>query len=133
MHGKPETDITRPCLCRRLGPRWLAGVGLLLVECQCSSKPPSIELTQVPETGPGDAARMQKIAGRALGAKPGQRIVLYAKSGTWWLQPLFNKPFTPIGRDSTWTNATHTGTEYAALLVESKYIPRPTTDALPAP
>ena len=124
--GKPEEDFIRRC-------RWVVGLCLLLAECRCSSKPPLIEFTQVPEAGPGDAARMQKIAGRALGAKPGQRIVLYAKSGIWWLQPLFNRPFTPIGHGSTWTNTTHTGTEYAALLVESKYIPRQTIDVLPAP
>lgn len=75
---------------------------------------------------------MEMIAGRALGVKPGQRIVLYAKSGIWWVQPLFNKPFTAIRQDSTWSSATHIGTEYAALLVDSKYIPLQTTDSLPA-
>lgn len=75
---------------------------------------------------------MEMIAGRAIGAKPGQRIVLYAKSGIWWVQPLFNKPFTAIRQDSTWSSATHIGTQYAALLVGSKYLPLQTTDILPA-
>ncbi len=74
---------------------------------------------------------MEKISGRVTGAHPGQRIVLFARSGTWWVQPFSNKPFTPIGKDSVWGTSTHMGTEYAALLVEAGYIPPRTTDSLP--
>ncbi len=68
-----------------------------------------------------------------MGARPGQQIVLYARSGTWWVQPLIEQPFTKIQENSKWTNATHLGTEYAALLVEPGYRPPPTTDVLPRP
>lgn len=129
---KFEGDIFRRIPPRLRRFRWLAAVGVFLLETCCTSPAPSIEFTVVPEAGPGGAARMEKIAGRAIGAKRGQSIVLYARSGTWWLQPVFNRPFTPIGKDSTWTSLTHVGTEYAALLVDSKYIPLPTTDVLPS-
>lgn len=63
--------------------------------------------------------------GRVIGARPGQQIVLYAKSGTWWVQPVVGEPFTEMRPDATWTNSTHLGTQYAALLVEPGF--RPTT------
>lgn len=93
--------------------------------------PPRIEFTQVPEAAPGGAARMEEIAGRVVGAKPGQQIVLFARGGTWWLQPFASKPFTAIQQDSTWTGSTHMGTEYAALLVEPGYVPPSVADVLP--
>ncbi|HEY1756982.1 MAG TPA: glycoside hydrolase family 16 protein [Bryobacteraceae bacterium] len=98
----------------------------------CHRTPPSIEFTVVPEAAAGGAARTEKIAGRVIGSRgKGQRIVLFARSGTWWVQPASNKPFTPVQQDSTWTNSTHMGTEYAALLVEPGYVAPKTTDVLP--
>ena len=67
------------------------------------------------------------------GAAPGQRIVLYARSGHWWVQPLTVQPFTTVQPDGTWENTTHLGTEYAALLVDSAFRPPDTTEALPKP
>jgi hypothetical protein len=108
-------------------------VCLVLGGCRSaqSSTSPSIEFTEVPEAGPGGAARMETIAGRVIGGRAGQHIVLFAKSGTWWVQPLANKPFTPIQKNFTWKNSTHLGTEYAALLVEPGYSAPKTTDILP--
>jgi hypothetical protein len=74
---------------------------------------------------------MERIAGRVKHARAGQRIVLFARSGTWWAQPFSNRPFTPIEKDLTWSNSTHIGTEYAALLVAPGYLPPKTTDVLP--
>jgi len=65
------------------------------------------------------------------GARPGQQIVLYAKTGMWWIQPLFNSPFTTIQPTSSWVNSTHLGSEYAALLVEPGYRPKAMLNALP--
>jgi len=67
-----------------------------------------------------------------IGGHAGQRIVLYAKSGIWWVQPTVDQPFTTIQSNSTWTNSTHPGTEYAALLVGPGYRPPPTTEVLPS-
>jgi hypothetical protein len=65
------------------------------------------------------------------GASSAQKIVLYAKNGTWWVQPLSTEAFTRLSENSTWTNSTHVGTEYAALLVEPGYHPATTMSVLP--
>jgi hypothetical protein len=65
------------------------------------------------------------------GARPEQQIVLYAWSAKWWVQPFANQPFTKIQPDSRWTNSTHLGSEYAAVLVEPGYHPPATMDVLP--
>ena len=96
-----------------------------------NSHGPSIEFTKVPVAHEGGPDRLDTIEGRVVGARSGQQIVLYARSGTWWVQPLGNHPFTKIGPDSKWSNTTHFGTEYAALLVEPGYRPPATTDSLP--
>ena len=91
-----------------------------LAGCRASdaSRPPSIEFTTVPDAAEGGSDRVAPIAGRVTGARPGQRLVLFARSGVWWVQPLVAEPFTPIEPDSTWRSKTHLGLEYAALLVE---------------
>lgn len=92
---------------------------------------PSIEFTKVPQADEGGPGQVERIEGRVTGANSGQQIVLFAKSGIWWVQPLVDEPFTKIQPDSTWKNTTHLGTEYAALLVKPGYRPPPTIDALP--
>jgi hypothetical protein len=105
---------------------------VLSVACQMSgSRPPSIEFVSVPEAGPGGSDRVAPISGRVTGARRDQQIVLFAKSGVWWIQPLTIRPFTTIEADSTWKNNTHLGTEYAALLVDPGYRPPATIDVLP--
>ncbi len=102
----------------------------------CGSRPatsgPSIEFTTVPPAQEGGPEKLVIIAGRVVGARPGQQIVLFARSGAWWVQPLETQPFTTIQSDSNWTNSTHLGTEYAALLVEPGYRPPARIDALPS-
>jgi hypothetical protein len=105
--------------------------GLLLSGCG-SPRPTTIQFTQVPEAGPGGEAKTVKIAGRVTDAKAGQRIVLYAHDGTWYVQPFGSRPFTEIQSDHSWSSVTHVGTEYAALLVERDYAPPRVADALPA-
>jgi hypothetical protein len=65
------------------------------------------------------------------GGRPAQRIVLYARSRRWWVQPLPNNPLTRVQASGKWTNAMHLGAEYAALLVEAGFRPPLTYDALP--
>jgi hypothetical protein len=92
---------------------------------------PSIELTKVPPADKGGPDVVDIIEGRVTGARPGQQIVLFSKSGVWWVQPDTNKPFTQIQPDSTWKNSTYLGTEYAAALVEPGYRPPLTSETLP--
>ena len=109
--------------------------GVVLAGCRYGqSEPgPSIQFTRIPQQDPGGKEKNDIIEGVVKSAKPGQRIVLYARSGKWWVQPLRTNPFTKIQADGKWTNATHLGTEYAALLADSGYRPQLTYDVLPSP
>ena len=79
----------------------------------------------------GGREKVDTISGRVTGARSGQQIVVYARSGPWWVQPWPTAPFIPIQSDSSWSTQTHMGFEYAALLVEPGYQPSPTMDVLP--
>ncbi len=70
--------------------------------------------------------------GRATGARPGQRIVLYAKTdGRWGSCPQSGQPFTKIEADGRWKASVHLGLQYAALLVDQTYDPPEQTESLP--
>src|SRR5271170_3467180 len=72
------------------------------------------------------------IEGRATGAQPGQRIVLYAKTdGRWGVCRQSGQPFTTIKADGRWKASVHLGTQYAALLVDSTYNPPEQTESSP--
>jgi hypothetical protein len=92
---------------------------------------PSIEFSKVPPAAQGGRERVDTISGRVHGARSGQKIVIYARSGPWWVQPWPDRPFINIQSDSTWSTETHLGFEYAALLVEPDFHPAPTLDVLP--
>ena len=91
-----------------------------------------MEITQVPPKAEGGSERLVPIAGRTRGAPRGSRVVLYARSTLWWVQPFGNEPFTEIAGDGTWKTETHLGSDYAALLVTPDYKPAPTAQELPA-
>jgi hypothetical protein len=98
---------------------------------ESSRDEPSVQFTTIPPAAVGGSERLAPIGGRATGIRPGQRIVIYTKSGVWWVQPLTSEPFTIVGPDGTWENTIHLGVEYAALLVDDGYRPANTRDALP--
>jgi signal transduction histidine kinase len=107
---------------------WLSG---------CAPQPvnngPTITFTTIPRADQGGPIKIATIEGRVTNAGPGQRIVLYARSGAWYVQPYADQPFTKIESESTWTSPTHLGTDYAALLVNPEYQPPVRIEALPAP
>jgi hypothetical protein len=110
-----------------------AAVCMSLTGCYLMSTGNSaIEFTVVPVAAVGGSYRVAPIAGRVHGARPDQRIVLYAKSGSvWWVQPLAAQPFTTIAANSTWNNTIHLGLGYAALLVDQGFRPPATMESLP--
>ena len=89
--GRPAqpSDVTSvfPMMLRS---RQLLSAAAIAVSVACGSGPrreavqPVIQFTTVPEAGSGGSERMVRVAGRVTGAAPGQRIVLFAKSGVWW-------------------------------------------------
>jgi hypothetical protein len=105
---------------------------LFLALVACSKKAPTIEIEQIPIAIAGGPSRMDTISGRVRGNRRGQRLVLFARAGVWWIQPYAAQPFTTIGADGRWSTSTHLGTEYAALLVDPNYQPNDIENALPA-
>lgn len=114
---------------------FVLALAVLLGACQRQQAPsgPAIQFTKIPPAAQGGRERVDTITGRVAGAHPGQQIVIYARSGPWWVQPWPDKPFIPIQADSTWGTSTHLGFEYAAMLVEPGYHPPPTMDTAPTP
>jgi hypothetical protein len=116
------------------GQLFLVLVSVFLVGCHSnnlSPRKPVIEVTRVPVANSGGPEQLDYIEGRVTDTGPNQQIVLYARSGVWWIQPFKDRPFTKIQADSTWKNSTHLGTEYAALLVEPGYRPESKMAILP--
>ena len=110
------------------GVVWLS---VLLASGCASSTQPSIKITTIPPAEKGGGQELDTISGHVTGASSGQQVVLYARSGAWYVQPFVETPVTPIGADGTWSSSTHLGTEYAALLVQPNYVPPPLTLTLP--
>jgi len=124
---RTSSDFTWKCAALVLLCSLLCGCGLLKGKTE-----PSIEFTKVPAAGVGGSQKVDVIAGRATGVRPGQRVVLYTRSAElWWVQPFTSRPFTRIEDNSRWKSETHLGTEYAALLVEPGYVPSDTVESLP--
>jgi len=92
----------------------------------------AIQFTSVPYAGEDNPEKLNTISGRVVGGKPGQRIIIYARGQTaWWVQPFADNPFTDVSPSGKWTNSTHPGSEYAALLVNPDFRPPLTTPTLP--
>jgi signal transduction histidine kinase len=111
----------------------ILGFGLALHGCQSqkNTNVPSIVFTKIPPAAEGGAEKFAAIAGRVSGARAGQRVVVYARSGVWWVQPFTEQPFTPIQANSEWSTLTHLGDKYAALLVEPTFRPPLRIEVLP--
>jgi hypothetical protein len=92
---------------------------------------PYIEFISVPLADEGGPEKLDVIEGRVVGTRPELQVVLYARSGVWYVQPYADEPHTQIRPDSKWRSTTHLGTEYAALLVEPDYKPPPSIEVLP--
>lgn len=95
-------------------------------------QPPQIRFTALPPSGQGPDSR-GNIAGTIGGvdAPEQYRIVIYALTDRWYVQPLADHPLSPIGHDGSWSTWTHLGTRYGAILVDSTYQAASTLMALP--
>src|ERR1700688_4413498 len=111
--------------------------------CDSASKfsAPTIAFSKVPATDQGSPFRTDTferdyktdiMEGRVTGARPGQRMVLYAKTdGRWGVCRQPGTPFTNIETDGRWKASVHLGIQYAALLVDPTYSPPEQTESLP--
>ncbi len=77
--------------------------------------PPEVSIT---------SATQSSVAGTAENVHIGlHRIVLYAKTDRWYVQPLTTDPYTLIDSDGTWSNSTNSWNRLAAVLVEEDFVP----------
>lgn len=128
----PAASATTPLKARLL---LLGALSVVVIGCRAhtnDSVEPRISFTQVPQWSQGDENLQDVMEGRVSGSRPGQRLVIYSKSGgLWWVQPLSTSPFTTILPDHVWRSEVHLGTDYAVLLVDSSYDPAPVLAQLP--
>jgi hypothetical protein len=115
----------------------------VLTGCHSSSKisAPTLAFSKVPAADQESPYRTDIsesdyktdiIEGRVTGARPGQRIVLYANTdGRWGLCRQSGQPFTNIETDGRWKASIHLGIQYAALLVDPTYNLPEQTESLP--
>jgi hypothetical protein len=91
-----------------------------------------ITITQIPRYDPaGGPDTRADISGRVSGDfSKGYSVILYARADAWYIQPV---PYAlhPIAPDNTWKSWTHTGSNYAALIVGNDYKPLTRLDVLP--
>ena len=96
--------------------------------------PPKVQIaiTNIPRYDPaGGPDTRADIGGKVTGqVDKGYSVVIYARADAWYIQPV---PFAlhPILPDDTWKSWTHTGSDYAALIVASDYKPVTRLDILP--
>jgi hypothetical protein len=92
----------------------------------------AIAITTTPEYTLGGPDTRADIAGQVTGTVDSTyEVVLYARANdVWYIQP---EPFArhPIAADGSWKSWTHTGTDYAALVVRPAFDPLPRYDVLP--
>lgn len=91
-----------------------------------------IKFTEVPPAGAGPQSQ-EDIAGIVTGIEKVEtyKIVIYAHTDAWYVQPLTDDPYTDIAPDGGWSNWTHLGNRYAALVVRPSFQPPSKTQSLP--
>src|SRR3954468_20866900 len=135
--------VSRPHIVARTATVSVLLVYFVLPGCHSSPKnsAPTVAFGKVPAAQEshykidiiedGDYKR-DVIEGRATGARPGQRIVLYASTdGRWGVCRQSGQPSTNIESDGRWNASVHLGIRYAALLVDPTYNPPEQTESLP--
>src|SRR6202140_4917739 len=109
-------------------------VYFVLTGCHSSSRnsAPTVAFSKVAAAYQESPYKIDITERRVTWARPGQRIVLYAKTdGRWGLCQQSDQPFTNIESDGRWKASVHLGIQYAALLVDPTYNPREQTESLP--
>jgi hypothetical protein len=89
--------------------------------------------TQPPFNWAPQSEDMYKISGRIKGLKDyrNYRIVVYANTIQYYIQPGLDNPLTIIDKDGKWQLLTRLGGEYVILLVNDNYKPSATLDLCP--
>jgi hypothetical protein len=91
-----------------------------------------IHFSRVPVPGAGPKSRGRFI-GTVIGLSHPEKykIVLYALTDKWYVQPLASASFTKLDGGGNWESWTHLGFRYGALVVSKTFKPAVTLDSLP--
>ena len=95
---------------------------------------PVIRFTRIPPRGGGED-RLETIAGVVSGVNSKEcdcRIVIYAQTDRYYVQPFVDAPYTELGEDNSFEAEIHLGSRYHALLVKKSFRAAPTLNALPS-
>lgn len=92
----------------------------------------SVEFSLVPACGGGSDSQ-GNIGGKVIGLEypDHYKVIIYAHTDWWYVQPLGDSPYTDIGSNGNWNNWTHLGQRYAALVVKDSFIPSARIQNLP--
>jgi hypothetical protein len=97
-------------------------------------KAPALELsiTRIPRyQAEGGPDTRDTIAGMVRGQTSGDyKVLAYARADAWYIQPTAFST-QAIQNDGSWQTWTHTGSDYAALVVRKDYKPMTRLDVLP--
>ena len=107
--------------------------GAVVTPRSMSQEQPIIRITRVPPYDAiGGPTTSADIEGEVEALGPTSfRVVIYVFTDKWYVQPLAAAPFTEIGQDGSWSTWTHTGTQYAVLLVRPTFQPQSIIPSLP--
>ena len=119
---------------RKPGPGPAAFLILLLLQLPagCSHRTqPGVTFSKIPVAASGGKDNVAVFEGDVQQSLGGQRLVLYAKSNEWWLQPDADHPFTQVLPGGHWKQEVHLGSDYAAVLVDASFKPKDKLLTLP--
>jgi len=96
-----------------------------------SKETPDIEIDAI--TVSALANELGTMNGHVTGLRHPERykVVIYAHTNHWYVQPFTEQPLTEILPNGSWSNSTHRGDAYAAFVVSSTWRPVETVNALP--
>jgi hypothetical protein len=91
-----------------------------------------LEFSNIPPCGAGVNSRGD-ISGHIHGLEKPEayKVVIYAHTDRWYVQPLISHPFTDVDGGGNWSNWTHLGRRYAALVVGPSFQPPSKPEELP--
>src|SRR6266446_5585734 len=104
--------VSRPYIVAHTATLSFLLIYLVLTGCRSSSRnsAPTVAFSKVAAAYQESDYKTAIIEGRATGARPGQRLVLYAKTdGRWGVCRQAGQPFTNIEADGRWKASVHLG------------------------
>jgi hypothetical protein len=91
-----------------------------------ASPPPLADILRPAPCGAGPD-QLRRIKGQVYGINRTEvssyRVIIYAGTDKWYVQPFTDQPLTRIRRNLKWSSRSHLGQLYAAFLVPEGYVP----------